>query len=339
MNFGDSNRQKIDRSRLIALLREGKSYISGQEICETFGVSRNAVWKAIEDLRREGYEIEAVRNRGYRMTEDPDVFSRNEILSRLKTGYIGRELYFYDKTDSTNIRIRQLSDTTDTGCLAVADMQEAGRGRRGRGWVSPAGTNIYMSLLLKPDIDPSDAPMITLLMALAVAGGIRHETGLDARIKWPNDIVVNGKKVCGILTEMELETDYIRDAIVGIGINVNQGDISSFPEEIRNTATSLRIEGGKSVMRAALVADIMNGFEGLYEDFLRTGNLSSVRKDYEELLVSLNKEVRVLDPKGEYDGISRGINEKGELLVEVSDGSIRPVYAGEVSVRGIYGYV
>lgn len=337
MNSHD--RVMIDRAELIALLREGKSYISGQELSARFNVSRNAVWKAIEELRSEGYEIEAIRNRGYRMKGDPDIFSRDEILSRLRTGYIGRRLFFYEKTDSTNVRIRQMSDDEDTGCLAVSDMQEAGRGRRGRGWVSPPGMNIYMSLLLKPDIDPSDAPMITLIMALAVAEGIRYITSLDARIKWPNDIVIGGKKICGILTEMDLETDYIRDAIVGVGINVNQEDAKAFPPEIADTASSLRIEAGRRIARSELTADIMNRFEPYYEAFLSQGDLSGLRAAYDGLLVSRDTAVRVLDPKGEYEGISRGITDRGELMVELPDGEIRNVYAGEVSVRGIYGYV
>ncbi|MBQ8947622.1 MAG: biotin--[Lachnospiraceae bacterium] len=328
-----------DKADLLALLREGTTYISGQELSEHFGVSRTAIWKAIRTLKEDGYEIEAVPNKGYRLVSTPDIMSYSEISSRLGTGYVARELYYYDKVDSTNVRVRQIADTASDGTLVVSDMQEAGRGRRGRGWNSPAGTGIYMSLLLKPDIMPSDAPMITLIMALAVAGAIRNTTGLDARIKWPNDVVINGRKTCGILTEMDMESDYIRDVIVGVGINVNQPDTGSFPEEIRGTATSLKIEAGETVRRSALVAEVMNLFEGYYDSFLGNGDLSGLRQEYEKLLVSIGTEVRVLDPGGEYSGISGGIDDRGELLVKMPDGEVRTVYAGEVSVRGIYGYV
>lgn len=260
--------------------------------------------------------------------------SREEILSRLRSEYMGRSLYYYEETDSTNLRIRQLADEgACEGTLAVSDKQSAGRGRRGRGWISPPGMNIYMSLLLKPDIDPTDAPMITIIMAQAVCDAIPGSC-----IKWPNDIVINGRKVCGILTEMVLDGDQIRDVTVGVGINVNQSDRELFPQEIRETATSLRLECGHDVDRAELVARIMEMFEKLYEQFIQDRNLGFLRARYEERLAGIGSEVRVLDPQGEYTGISRGISDRGELLVETPDGEVHRVYAGEVSVRGLYGY-
>ncbi len=328
-----------NKASLLALLRESKSFISGQEISDALGVSRTAIWKHIKALRDDGYEIEAAPGSGYRLVETPDVLSKAEILSRLHTDRIARELYYYDSTDSTNTRIRQMSETAPEGTLAVADKQDFGRGRRGRAWDSPSGCGVYMSLLLKPDIAPSDASMITLVMALAVAGAVNDVTGLKAFIKWPNDIVVNGRKVCGILTEMDMESDYIRDIIVGVGINVNQKDENDFQEEIRNTATSLKIEAGHTVNRSELTAQIMNRFEKYLDEFLRTCDLSGLKCEYEALLVSMDTGVKVLDPAGEYTGVAKGINERGELLVEMPDHSVRNVYAGEVSVRGIYGYV
>lgn len=280
--------------------------------------------------------------------------SRDEILDRLRSEYMGRSLYYYEETDSTNARIRELADAgAPAGTLAVADMQTAGRGRRGRGWLSPPGMNIYMSLLLKPDIDPSDAPMITIIMALAVCEAVTEVTGgakepdtpdagdgiPQARIKWPNDIVVNGRKVCGILTEMNMEAGHIGGVVVGVGINVNQGDRDLFPEEIRDTATSMKLECGQTIDRSELIAMIMERFETEYERFLSAGDLGFLKERYEQQLISLGKEVRVLDPQGEYTGISRGIDVRGELLVETPDSELRRVYAGEVSVRGLYGYV
>ncbi|MCR5595330.1 MAG: biotin--[acetyl-CoA-carboxylase] ligase [Lachnospiraceae bacterium] len=331
----------MDKSTLLTLLRESESYVSGQEISKLLGVSRSAVWKVIKQLREDGYDIEAVSNRGYRLKDTPDNMSKDEILSRLQTVKMGRDLYYFDETDSTNVRIRVLADEgASDGALAVSDMQTSGRGRRGRGWISPAGMNIYMSLLLEPKLSPSDAPMITLIMALAVSRGIMDLVeNVEAKIKWPNDIVINGKKVCGILTEMMLEADYIRNVIVGVGINVNQDDRSLFAPEISESATSIRLENGHAVDRSELIARIMYHFEKNYDTFLEAGDLSPFKKEYEKSLVSMDKEVRVLDPKGEYTGISRGIDDKGELIVETAEGERMNVYAGEVSVRGLYGYV
>ena len=300
---------------------------------------------------------------------------RNDIMSRLRTRYMARSLYYYDETDSTNLRIRELAGTSEgapEGTLAVADMQTAGRGRRGRAWISPPGMNIYMSLLLKPAIPASDASMITLIAAMAVAtaiesvpdpitkmlqnDGFRNNsvTVPDPFIKWPNDIVLNNRKVCGILTEMDLDGEAIRDVIVGIGINVNQDSRDQFPEEIRETASSLRLEiartatemvpatdGGSApeIDRSALIARIMDLFEKEYDEFLKCGDLSFMKDRYNGMLAGLGDRVRVLDPQGEYTGISHGIDERGQLVVEMSDGSVRTVYAGEVSVRGLYGYV
>lgn len=222
-------------------------------------------------------------------------------------------------------------------------MQSAGRGRRGRGWESPAGTNIYYTLMLKPDFSSDCAPMLTLVMALAVAKGIRQTLRRDSEeaaakvgIKWPNDIVVDGKKVCGILTEMSMEQGYIQHIVIGVGINVRKQE---FPEEIRDRAAAIDEQCGFHISRSQLIADIMEAFEEDYEIFLQTHDLKGLRASYAELLVNQDREVCVLDPKGEYRGIARGINDQGELLVERQDGTVEEVYAGEVSVRGIYGYV
>lgn len=321
------------------MLRDANNYISGQELCTHFDVSRNAVWKMINQLKSEGYEIESVTNKGYKLRATPDVMTKAEILSRLETQRIGRNLYYYDETDSTNTRIRLLAESgEENGTLAVADMQSAGRGRRGRTWISPSGSNIYMSLLLKPDILPGKASMLTLVMALAIADAIEKETGLNARIKWPNDIVVNGKKVCGILTEMDMEADYIRDIIIGVGINVNQSSEDDFAEEIREHASSLKLLSGHTVSRSSLVARSMLSFENYYNIFCTDTSLKTLMKEYNSRLVNMDNEVRVLEPGGEYTGIAKGINEIGELIVQREDGTVVNVYAGEVSVRGLYGY-
>ncbi|MCH5250945.1 MAG: biotin--[acetyl-CoA-carboxylase] ligase [Lachnospiraceae bacterium] len=331
---------KTDKSDILSLLRNSNGYVSGQQLCEQFGVSRTAVWKAINQLKEEGYKIESVTNKGYRLIESPDILSKSEISSRLTTKWAGRNLYYFDETGSTNIDAKRYAeDGAVHGTVVVADMQTSGRGRRGRMWQSPSGSAIYMTILLKPDFPPDKASMLTLVMALSVAEAVTEVTGMDAGIKWPNDIVVNKKKICGILTEMNTEQDYIQYVVIGVGINVNNASPEEFPEEIRQTATSLRIESGKQLGRAALIGRVLFHFEQNYDTYVRKLDLSELMEAYDRHLLNLDAEVKVLDPKGEFTGIARGINETGELLVEREDGEVVQVYAGEVSVRGLYGYV
>lgn len=325
------------KEEILRLLRSADGYISGQELCNRFGVSRTAVWKAINQLKEAGYEIEAQQNKGYKLMAAPDLMTEAEIKSLMHTEWVAKEVLYFDTIDSTNIKAQELAEKGyQSGTLVVADKQESGKGRRGRSWVSPSGTGIFMTLMIKPDINPNNASMLTLVAALAVAKAIASVTGEEAMIKWPNDIVVNGKKVCGILTEMNAQFDYINHIVVGIGINVHN---ESFPEEISQMASSLMIEaGGKRFHRAQIIAETMSYFEQYYDTFLKTQDLSALVREYDELLVNRNKSVRVLDPKEPFDGKAMGITPKGELIVDTWE-SRKLVSSGEVSVRGIYGYV
>lgn len=325
------------KEEILRLLRSADGYISGQELCNRFGVSRTAVWKAINQLKEAGYEIEAQQNKGYRLMAAPDLMTEAEIKSLMHTEWVAKEVLYFDTIDSTNTKARELAEKGyPSGTLVVADKQESGKGRRGRSWVSPSGTGIFMTLMIKPDINPNNASMLTLVAALAVAKAITSVTGEEALIKWPNDIVVNGKKVCGILTEMNAQFDYINHIVVGIGINVHN---ESFPEEISQMASSLMIEaGGKRFHRAQIIAETMSYFEQYYDTFLKTQDLSALVREYDKLLVNRNKSVRVLDPKEPFDGKAMGITSKGELIVDTWE-SRKLVSSGEVSVRGIYGYV
>lgn len=330
----------MKKEEILKKLRDAEDYISGQELCEYYGVSRTAVWKAIKQLAKDGFVIEAQNNRGYRLVEDDTsvIFSKTAIESYLDTETIGRSLVFHKETGSTNLDAKALAEKSEeSGTLVVADMQTAGRGRRGRGWVAPAGQNIYMTLMLKPDCMPDKASALTLVMAISVMEAVRELVPVEkCGIKWPNDIVVNNKKICGILTEMSAELERIHYVVTGVGINVNQKE---FPEEIRETATSLYIESGKETDRSRLVARVMHYFEQNYELFERSWDLEHLLDKYNSMLINRGRQVRVLDPKGEYEGVAHGINEKGELIVERSDnGETVYVYAGEVSVRGVYGY-
>lgn len=259
-----------------------------------------------------------------------------EIDRCLKSRWAGRNIVCYFRTDSTNLRARELAlQGAPEGTLVIAESQEAGRGRRGRRWSSPPGTGIFMTIVLRPDVTAAQASMITLTAALAVRRAIWTTAGLETQIKWPNDLVCRGKKLCGILTEMELEQDRIAHVITGIGVNANTGH---FPEEIAKTATSVRLETGQPVSRAALAAEICNAFEICYEKFQETGDLSAFQEEYNRFLVNRDNRVRVLSPGHEYEGWAQGINDLGELLVRRDDGVTEAVASGEVSVRGVYGY-
>lgn len=324
------------KAEILAALRSSDGYVSGQELCGRFGVSRTAIWKAINQLKQAGYEIEAVQNRGYHIISTPDILSENELRSIRKTEWLGNKIYYEAEMDSTNTKAMKLAEEgAPHGTIVVTDYQKSGRGRRGRTWESPAGSAIAMTFLLRPQINPNNASMLTLIAAMAVARGIEDETGLKAGIKWPNDIIINRKKVSGILTEMSAQTDYVNHIVVGIGINVHVDD---FPEELRNIATSIFLELGMKINRAALIERICEYFEAYYEVFLKTEDLSAIAKQYDAYMVNRNQPVRVLDPKDAYEGTARGITTRGELLVDTWE-SRRLVSSGEVSVRGIYGYV
>ncbi len=266
--------------------------------------------------------------------------TKASIQEELKTKVFGQKLLYKEEIDSTNTEAKRQALQADThGLLVIAEEQSAGRGRRGRSWDSQKGTGIFMSLLLKPEeyLAPDKASMLTLITALATAEAIEEITGLKAGIKWPNDIVVNNKKVCGILTEMSADNDGIRYVVIGIGINVNTRE---FPEEIKHTATSLLLEKSDRIDRSLLVAAVLEKLEFYYEQFLECQSLHFLLEHYNEKLVNFGRQVKVLGSDGqeELTGIAKGINKEGELLVEM-EGRLIEVRSGEVSVRGLYGYV
>lgn len=325
------------KREILKLLKETEGYVSGQDLCDRFRVSRTAVWKAIRQLEEEGYEIEGIRNRGYRLVDCPDGLTEEELGAAIRGTWAGRPVFYYPEIGSTNDQAKKLAaEGCPHGTLVTAERQTAGRGRRGRTWISPRGEAIYMSLVLRPDLPPSSASMVTLVAAMAVGAGIRKAAGLESRIKWPNDLVVNGKKVCGILTEMSAELDCIHYVIIGIGINAAQKE---FPPELEEKATSLAMEAGHPVNRCRLAAAVLEEFETYYEKYRETGDMTLLMEEYNRELAGAGGTVRVLSPEGEYSGLSRGIDREGRLLVDREDGSREAVVSGEVSVRGLYGYV
>lgn len=244
---------------------------------------------------------------------------------------------YFKELDSTNVKIKELADDGAAhGTVVVADRQTAGRGRRGRTWESPAGKNLYFSILVRPEIETQKAPMLTLVMAYSAAKAIREHLNMQVMIKWPNDLVVSKKKICGILTEMNLKKSKIDYIVVGTGVNVN---VTEFPEELQNKATSLCLEKGNIVDRNLLLTKILAEFWKQYDRFLEVQDLAFLRDEYNEMLINRDREVLVLEPEHEYQAVARGINQTGELEVVLEDGNEAVVYAGEVSVRGIYGYV
>lgn len=252
-------------------------------------------------------------------------------------GWAGKSIRHITLTDSTNEEVKRLGNAgAEEGTVIWADRQTAGKGRRGRSWYSDATDNLYFTILLRPQISPDKASMLTLVMAHAVAVAIREYTGLEAQIKWPNDIVVADKKVCGILCEMKLAGTDLDYCVAGVGVNVGKQE---FAEDIQDKATSLEEQLGSTLDREGLLLAIVDRFEKGYERFLGYEDLSFLREEYNEWLVNQNRQVRVLEPQGEYEGVAKGITATGELLVECTDGRIQKVYAGEVSVRGLYGYV
>lgn len=325
------------RRSILEALGRADGFVSGQELCERFQVSRTAVWKVINQLKEEGYEIESVPRKGYRILHRPDKVTAEEVESRLRTQWVGHPVCFRETVDSTNNEARRLAESgAQAGTLVVAEEQTRGKGRRGRSWTMTAGSAVAMTLLLRPEIAPANASMLTLVMGIAVARACRNCCGAKTRIKWPNDIVADGRKICGILTEMSSEIDYINYLVIGAGINTF---VQDFPDELAQKAVSLHELTGTRPDRAELIAECMLQFELCYEKFLKTQDMSGLKDEYNALLAGIGSLVRVLEPGGEYDGVSEGINGRGELLVRREDGTVTEVYAGEVSVRGIYGYV
>ena len=263
------------------------------------------------------------------------IYNETTIADQIHTKWAGKTVHFARETDSTNLWIKRLAkEGAPEGTLALAEFQSAGRGRLGRSWEVPEGTSVMMSILLRPKFEPQYAPTLTLVMGMAVAKAVKS-LGFDVSIKWPNDVVVSHKKICGILTEMGVRDGKIDYAVIGVGINVN---IKEFPEEMADKATSLYLESGKEFDRSQIPGLVMEAFEEYYEKFAATCDLSELKEEYESILANYNQPVRVL-AKEPYEGVARGITDGGELLVEKTDGTIVAVSAGEVSVRGLYSYV
>ena len=322
------------KAKLLHKLRNTDGYISGQALCDEFGVTRTAVWKAIEQLRSEGYVVDAVRNKGYKLLEVPELLSKKEIESMRETRWLGSRIEYHEQLDSTNNEAKRIAEMgAEHGTVVVTDEQTAGRGRMGRGFSSPPGQGLWFTYILRPEMEPSNASMLTIVKAMAVRKALTEITGLDIRIKWPNDIVCDGRKLCGILTEMSAQPEMINYVVIGSGINVLNG---VFPENIRDRAVSLFMLTGKRYNRAEILEKVNEAFEEYYEQFMQEKNLGIIAALYNSCMAGRGSQVTVTSPHGEISGVARGITDRGELMIE-RDNRIEYITSGEVSVKGIYG--
>ena len=324
------------KEKILAFLKAKQEYCSGEEISQKLGVTRSAVWKNIKKLKSDGYEILSSTKKGYYLVQTPNIITETEIKEQLRTKVLGQTIYYKDEIDSTNNKAKELARKgAKEGTLVVADQQTSGKGRLGRVWESPAGTGIWMSIILRPNILPQYASQITLVAGLDMCEAIQEVTGLNAMIKWPNDVVVGGKKVCGILTEMSAEIEGINYIVVGIGVNVN---MKHFPETLPY-ASSLVLQGGKEYSRKEIITNFLERFEKDYEQYKVNPDLEALQKRYERNCINLHKKVKLVRKSGEVVAEAIGINKEGELCVKYEDGTEETVLSGEVSVRGLYGYI
>ena len=319
--------------QILSRLLGGQS-VSGQALSEELGVTRAAVWKQISQLRELGFEIEACGGQGYQLVSCPDSLMEPVVRQGLHTAWAGKKIVYLRSVDSTNRYARQLAaDGAEQGTLVLADEQTAGRGRRGRGWLSPAGEGIFMTLILRPHAHPSHVAVLSLQTALAVARAISRACQLDARIKWPNDIVCGGRKVCGMLLEMNADEQSVHDVVAGIGINVHQ---KAFEGDIAKTASSLDLLTGRTICRADVVRAFLEEYEAV--DALAKEGADALMQAYRERSATLGQRVQVISATGSFTGTAMEVTDSGSLIVRMDDGENREVLAADVSVRGLMGY-
>ena len=303
--------------------------ISGSRIAKEIGVSRSTVWRWVERLREVGVRVKGKPNTGYFLERVPDILTPDMLRQRLKGSMFAKRIHHFFRTDSTNRVAMELGYAGEPeGAVILAEEQTAGRGRAGRSWHSEQAAGIYVTLLLRPKISPVQAPLLTMMAGLSAHAAIQAQTGLQPDVKWPNDLILNGKKLGGILTEMHAEPTLVRFVIVGIGINVNQ---ESFPSELSRVATSLRVETGKNQSRLELLARLLREFETDYNRFLRDGSSSVTERFTQISSYALGKKVRVTNGNVTYVGVTAGLRPEGLLQVQREDGEVVTVLAGDIA--------
>lgn len=318
------------RNKLIRILFENKdAYISGQFLSDELGVSRNTIWKHMNQFKKDGYEIESKVNSGYRIVSSPNKLSENTLKWGLETNWLGKTIIHRDSLTSTQIIAQKLAlDGAENGTIVIADEQTAGKGRVNKQFHSLKNKGIYMSLILKPDILPYMAPQLTLLTATVLAS-VLDSTGIKPQIKWPNDVLIDGKKISGILTEMQAEQDKILYVVIGIGINLNL-ESSDLPDEIKERVTSLKMETGKTWDVVTFTQQFLKTFEEKYDQYIKEG-FKNVKVDWENYGFKLNEKLYIKSGKQTFEAIFTGIAEDGALLATRENGEIEKVYSGEIS--------
>ena len=326
MTLGPTD-HKLDRL-VYLLVRNATVVVPGPKIASEIGVSRSTVWEWIEKLRELGVAIKGHPRHGYQLEKLPDVLAPSLVRAELPNAEIGHKVIHYFRTDSTNSVALELGVQAAHGTVIVAEEQTAGRGRLGRKWHSEKSSGIYASIILRPPLAPATAPVLTLMAGVAVHRAVRAATGLSGDIRWPNDLMVNGKKVCGILTEMRAEVDRLHMVVLGIGINVNQ---SSMPDELREIATSLALEGGRHYSRLHILTQLLRDVEHYYHMLLNEGNAAIVREWSAASSFAEGKRVRVKAGGNDYSAVTSGLDASGALKVCRDDGRQELLVAGEIT--------
>jgi BirA family biotin operon repressor/biotin-[acetyl-CoA-carboxylase] ligase len=320
------------RGKILRALREGQgNYVSGVELAARLGTSKVAIWKHIQTLRKEGYDVDSKPRIGYRLVAVPDLLLPYEVEDGLRTDLIGKEIHHYREIGSTQEAARGLAaEGAKEGTVVIAEIQTRGKGRRGRKWYSPVG-GVYMSVILRPQISPARAPLLTLLAGVVVAKALRRLYNLKAELKWPNDVMVKDRKICGILTEMTAETEAINYCIVGIGVNANV-ELAHFPPEFRASTTSLKEELGARVSRVELVRDLLGEIERLYAVFKERGP-APILEEWKILTNTLGTQVQVIGQTEVVEGRAVDVDQDGALIIRLADGSLKRIIAGDLSLR------
>jgi len=320
-------------AKILSALRANPDGVSGAHLAEQLTISRAAIWARIEELRRVGFDIEAGPHFGYRLVEEPDALLADDLLARLgDTKIVGRDIQVFEQTTSTNDVVEKLArDGVKEGVVVFAESQTKGRGRLGRVWMSPSRKGLWFSVLLRPNLHPLETTQLTVISATALRRAIKTVAGLTAEIKWPNDLLLGGKKTAGILTEMSAELDRVRHIILGIGVDVNM-EASGFPADLRKIATSLRIEAGKLISRAELAAEILRELDFDYGR-VRSGKFSQVADEWEAACVTIGRNVTVHVGERQFRGRAESLDDDGALLIRTEHGHLERVIGGDVMLE------
>jgi BirA family biotin operon repressor/biotin-[acetyl-CoA-carboxylase] ligase len=330
------NKTSERKQKVLKILHDSQTeYVSGQQLSDELGVSRTTIWKYIKTLREQGYSIDSFSKLGYRLINAPDILSPEEIKRDLKTKILGQEIVYYKEVESTNyLAEKEARKGAREGTIIIAKEQAGGKGRLGRDYFCPQG-GIWFSIILRPDIKPNFASQLNFVAAVALANTIDKVTELNPGIKWPNDILINGRKVSGILTEMNAEIDQVNYIIIGLGINLNI-DLAELPDELLQKATSIKEELGRELSKKDFFISLLKELELGYMKFQKAGGFREVLKEWKQHNITLGKELRINNMKERFKGKAIDIDEQGALVVKLSDGTIKKVVSGDVTLEAEY---